>query len=215
MPFEPDPRDPDSTITIREYNRKRGEEWNEWDKATRAAASMPELKKELADLKGRLATMPDATKAAKRADKADERALEWEKKFTTATSEYTTEKALLTAGIVDVDDMALIRHKFSLSGGDDFGKYLAEAARADKHLAPLFAPPNSDTPPAPPTDPTTPPPRPTPPATNGGVHQPPPPGQVRDGAWLSTQTLQWKNDRANWPEINRINGVDADYGIKS
>jgi hypothetical protein len=202
-------------MTYGEHTRKMTAIHKLYDTAVKRGEGIAGLESQLAEATSKLSNMPDAAKAAKRLEKAEQAAVAWEERYTTATSEYTTEKALLTAGIVDADDMALIRYKFSQSGGDDFGKYLAEAARADKHLAPLFAPPLAEAPPDLPVDNVPAVARPTPPNTNGGVHQPPPPGATRDRGWLATQADSWKNDRANWPEINRINGIDADYGIKS
>ena len=151
MPFEPDPgKAADSQMTYGEHTRKMAAIHKLYDTAVKRGEGIAKLEHDLADASSRLSNMPDAAKAAKRLEKAELAATAWEEKYSSATAEYTTEKALLTAGIVDADDMALIRYKFSQSGGDDFGKYLAEGARTDKHLAPLFAPPSSETPPEPP-----------------------------------------------------------------
>ncbi len=167
--------------------------------------ALDQVNQQLSEALAKLANTPDASKAAKRLEKAELAATAWEDKYNTAASESSTEKALLTAGIVDPEDMALVRYKYEQSGGDDFGKYLANGARTDKHLAALFAAPASESTPEPETDPAA---RPAPVRTNGGITPPPKPGVVRDRSWLATQSNAWKNDRSNWKEIDRINGIE-------
>lgn len=206
MPFEADPgKAADSPMTYGEHTRKMSAVHKLYDAAVRRGESIAKLESDLAEATAKLSNMPDAAKAAKRLEKAELAAADWESKFTTATSEYTTEKALLTAGIVDPEDMALVRYKFEQSGADDFGKYLTNGARTDKHLAALFAAPASESPPEPETDPAA---RPAPVRTNGGITPPPKPGAVRDRSWLATQSNAWKNDRSNWKEIDLINGIE-------
>jgi len=205
-PFEPDPgKAADAQMTYGEHARKMTAIHKILDAAIKRAEAIAPTEAKLAEAEAKLATMPDAAKSAKRLERAERERDEATAALADATSEYTTEKALLTAGITDADDMALVRHKFGLHDGDDFSKYLAEAAPADRHLAAMFAPP--------PTEPTEPPATsgapPPPPPTNGGVRQPPPPGKTRDLRWLAAQPTSWKNDPNNWPEINQINGVGS------
>ncbi len=205
-PFEADPgKAADSPMTYGEHTRKMTAIHKLYDAAVKRGESIAKLESDLAEATAKLSNMPDAAKAAKRLEKAELAAAEWESKYTAATSEYTTEKALLTAGIVDPEDMALVRYKYEQSGSDDFGKYLANGARTDKHLAALFAAPASESTPEPPLTPPSPP---APVRTNGGIVPPPKPGAVRDRTWLATQSNAWKNDRSNWAEIDRINGVE-------
>lgn len=220
MPFVPEEgRALDSTLTYGEFVRKMTAAVKRAETAESRADKLntkaTEAEARAADAESRLATMPDAAKAAKRADKAEERATEWEGKYNAYVAEATTEKALLTAGITDADDMALVRYKYEQSGAEDFAKYLDGAAREDKHLAPMFAAPDGVEPPPPPENGDTPPARPPTPPTNGGVRPPPAPGKTRDLRWLSTQPAEWKNDPKNWPEINRINGIPENTGVRN
>jgi hypothetical protein len=204
MPFEADPgKAADSPMTYGEHARKMSAVHKLYDGAVKRGESIAKLESDLAEASAKLSNMPDAAKAAKRLEKAELAAADWESKFATATSEYTTEKALLTAGIVDPEDMALVRYKYEQSGGDDFGKYLATGARTDKHLAALFAAPAPELTPEPESAA-----RPAPVPTNGGITPPPPPGAVRDRSWLAGQPNAWKNDRSNWKEIDLINGIE-------
>lgn len=202
MPFVPDKDRPhDDTMTYGEHCRHMKKVHGELDRATATVTRLEPFEAKSIELESTIAAMPDGAKATKRADKAEARATEWETKYNAATAEYTTEKALLTAGITDAEDMALVRYKYGQSGQDDFAKYLEGDARQDKHLASMFGGGSEDAPtPKPNGNAPT-------PKVNGGVQPPKAPPKVLTARDIANMPNSWHADPANREAINIANGV--------
>ena len=98
---------------------------------------------------------------------------------------------LLRAGVTDQEDMELVQFRYGKLPEADrpsLQDWLADGAKSDRHLAPLFAKPAADTPPATPppaADAAAPPATPKPPSNNAGAT--PPPGAA------SGHTVHWYN----------------------
>jgi|ETNmetMinimDraft_26_1059896.scaffolds.fasta_scaffold37337_2 hypothetical protein len=209
MPFEPDPRPNDTPITVGEFNQKGAGLWKAGAAEAKAAAnaSHAPIAEELKTVRAKLATMPDASKLEARLQKAEAKAAEWQEKYTASTTEYSTEKALLVAGITEEDDQAYVRWKFERSDEDDFAKFASGIKAADtRYFGEAAAPP----PPADPNAPTPPPPTPN---VNAGTQPAPPAGATHDIHWYRKQSKEWKNDPGNRAEINGILGSPAGFGI--
>ncbi len=208
MPYEPGDYSASDTITLGEHHRKMGAVHKSLDGATKRAAHVADLELKLAAAEASVANAPDAAKAAKRLERAEKERDEAVTGLAALQAETATKDAMVGAGIIDADDMDLVRHKFGLSEEGDFERYLAKGAREDRHLAVLF---DAATP-APTEEAPT---RSQPPNANGGVRPAPAPTGGRDIHWLSQQPNDWKNDPANRATINEINGAPPGFGVRS
>jgi len=208
MPFEADPgKAADSPMTYGEHTRKMSAVHKLYDAAVKRGESIAKLESDLAEASAKLSNMPDAAKAAKRLEKAELAAADWQQKHETYVAESTTKEVMLTLGITDTEDedQAYMRWQFERSGETDFTKFAPARHASDTHFRSADAAPTPESAVDPAAAPAA---RPAPVRTNGGITPPPKPGAVRDRSWLAAQPNAWKNDRSNWKEIDLINGIE-------
>lgn len=196
---------------IKEAMQKRIDKQGE--KISALEGKNTELTTANSSLQSQVSSAPDAGRMAKRLEKAEGERDDLKSEFATFKSESTTRESMMSVGITDAEDMALVRwHHAKLDNAPDFNAWLGKEAKEHKHLAGLFTSADTtttDTATTQQTQQTTRPIHSTVGGGNGGVRGPAPAGEVRDLAWLGRQSNDWHNNPANRKTRDTITGGHA------
>ena len=201
MPYDPGEFEDEATIQLREHHRRMKGVHKLLDAANERVVKLPELEQRLATAEAKAENAPDAAKAAKRLERSEKEREEAQTALASLQAETATKDLMVAVGIIDPDDMDLVRHKHSKAGdGVDFARWLEKDAKEDKHLASLFGGEETDKTDTTDADTATTTTKKTLPRGNNQVKQPTSPGQRLSTESIAAMTYEQKKERRD--EIN-------------